>query len=337
MDTIMDIYITLDYELFLGEACGTPENCLIKPMDRLCRIADEFHFKYIIFVDASYLLRMHQLRNQYPEVLEEFNLVANHVKKLANEGHDIQLHFHPQWLYSAWGGNEKRWLLDRTHYKLSDMPYEDVAKYLPEAKDLLDSIIGYKTTAYRAGGFCLDSFERYRDLFLQLGLVIDSSVARGQFVKSPIHYYDYRNVPKKQIYYFNTSIKKEVIDGPFKELSISSTQWNPFYFAFKIRNRRMAFEEIEATADGRGISDGKILYWERIKKMFRPSVATVSIDGGETVLLGIHLLEHVKRGEKEMIIIGHPKFVSKSSADNIFAFLKQNQNILTIKTTCDLL
>ncbi len=31
----MNVYFTLDYELFLGEKTGTPENCLIRPMDEL--------------------------------------------------------------------------------------------------------------------------------------------------------------------------------------------------------------------------------------------------------------------------------------------------------------
>ena len=202
----MNIYLTLDYELFLGEKTGTPENCLIRPMNELCKVSDNRNFKYIIFVDASYLLRMKQLKDKYLEVDRQYKLVCDHVQYLSSQGHDIQLHFHPQWLYSTWNDETNQWMMDRCHYKLSDLPYEQAKSSLLEAKTLLDSIVGYKTIAFRAGGFCLDSFHEFKELFKNLDIKVDSSVARHMFVSSPVHSFDYRKIPDDQIYKFSNSI-----------------------------------------------------------------------------------------------------------------------------------
>ena len=86
----MNIFITLDYELFLGIETGTPENCLVRPMEELCKVADKHSFKYVIFVDAAYLLRMKQLKDNHPQLEKDYQLVSNHVRILAGQGHDIQ-------------------------------------------------------------------------------------------------------------------------------------------------------------------------------------------------------------------------------------------------------
>ena len=41
----MDIYLTLDYELFFGEQSGTPEHCIIKPTQDLLSILDPLDIK----------------------------------------------------------------------------------------------------------------------------------------------------------------------------------------------------------------------------------------------------------------------------------------------------
>lgn len=329
----MNLYITLDYELFLGEKTGTPENCLIKPMNELCKVAEKHNFKFVIFVDATYLLRMCQLKSKFIGVERQYILVCDHVKSMAKQGHDIQLHFHPQWLYSEWDENACQWKMDREHYKLSDLPIKEAISSLREAKNLLDEIIGYKTKAFRAGGFCLDSFYEYKVIFKELGIKIDSSVARKTRISSPIHSYDYRNIPQEQIYNFNNSIKCMDEQGEFVELSISSFKWSALSYYLRIRPQRECKQAKLSYKDGRGISDGKQSFIGKILNMLRSKYYLASIDGNWSNILEIYMNESEKKGLKELILIGHPKNASDLSIANLSDFIEKNKENITIKTT----
>lgn len=328
----MNIYLTLDYELFLGENTGTPENCLIRPMDELCRVADKHNFKFIIFVDATYLLRMHQLKADYSTVNHQYELVSNHVRNLANMGHDVQFHFHPQWLYSTWDDESGRWKMDREHYKLSDLSLDDAKKSLREAKALLDTIVGYKTSAFRAGGFCLDSFQEYKEVFTEIGLRIDSSVARMSCVKSPVHSYDYRNIPAEQIYKFNDSIKEKDFRGSFVELSISSYRWNAIEYFSKIRPIRTSKKPSVIYQDGNAISDGKISVINRVVSTLKPRWYLASIDGEWSNLFDVYYEYAKKKGWSEIVLIGHPKNATDISVSNLDSFISMHNELL-IKTS----
>lgn len=54
----MNLFFTLDYELHMGEETGTPMECLIQPMNALCDTVEKYGVRFVIFVDAAYLLRL---------------------------------------------------------------------------------------------------------------------------------------------------------------------------------------------------------------------------------------------------------------------------------------
>jgi len=332
----MKLFLTLDYELFLGKKSGTPENCLIRPMEELCRVAEKHDIKYVIFVDAAYLMRMQQLRSKYVEVERQYTLVCNHVRSLAERGHDVQLHFHPQWLYSGWDESEHQWKMDRDHYKLSDLAYDEAKSALTESKKILDGIIGYNTTAFRAGGFCLDDFTTYRSIFKELGIIVDSSVARQQFVSSPIHYYDYRNIPSEQVYRFDRSIKEMDGNGEFVELSISSVKWSFLNYYLRIRPVRANFAPSTVYKDGEGIIDDNSGSLKKYRQIFGTKNIISSIDWEWSNLLTVFYRYAERNKQKELVFLGHPKNASDLSISNLNAFLTNTTGI-EVKTTKSLI
>lgn len=335
----MDIYITLDYELFLGDKTGTPMNCLVRPMNELCKVAEKHHFKMVVFVDATYLLRLSQYKANIPSLQSDYELVVNHIKYLVKQGHDLQLHFHPQWLYSEWDEKANRWNMDRDHYKLSDLSLEEVQKSLKDAKYLLDEILGYHTFAYRAGGFCLDSFSEYKEIFKELGLRVDSSVARYLHVDSPVHSYDYRSIPANSIYNFEDSIKNEDIKGSFKELSISAFKMSSFNYIRNIRMQRgKDYHPSLVYKDGTGIVDyrnsSRLKEW--LMKLFSTMVQIASIDGVNSTLLDFYYTQTTKKAGTPLVLIGHPKGASDTSISNVDSFFNRYGSVLNVKTTRDL-
>lgn len=322
----MDIYITLDYELFLGDKTGSPENCLIKPMNSLINLAVNEGIRYTIFVDATYLLRLYELMDANPILKSHYEMVVKNIQDCVKNGHDIQLHIHPQWVYSKWDTKENEWIMDKDHYKLSDLSLYEARELLKKSKHILDSIVGYKTTSFRAGGFCLDNFSEYKDMFHELGLNIDSSVARDQYVESKIHYYDYRNIPTKQIYNFSDSIKKENDKGNFIELSISSFSCSKLYYFFRVRKLRKNYNPSVVYKDGESISDGGSVLGGRIKKLLKNYSTICSIDAAASCYLNEYYKGIVKNGLGELILIGHPKHASNESIKNLKQFLHDHKS-----------
>lgn len=212
----MDIIITLDYELFLNDITGTVNNCLIKPMQEIQKVCDKHNVKLTIFVDAAYLYRLTELKDSYNSLSEDYDTVVQNIKWLISLGHDVQLHIHPQWYYSEYDGKE--WIIDWNHYKLSDMPSDVAFEKFGKSKELLDSIIGYKTTLFRAGGYSIQDFD-YQQCFKKFGIIGDSSVLPGCKVISKTHSYDYVDSPLYP-YPFN-DINSPSTEGSFMELPIS--------------------------------------------------------------------------------------------------------------------
>lgn len=336
----MRIFLTLDYELYLGANTGSPENCLVRPMDELCRVSDLYGFRYVIFVDAAYILRLSQLSIKYPQLAKDYEMVTQNIKKLVNLKHDVQLHFHPQWLHSEYDQINKKWILNKMPYKLSDMKDDEVFSSFHEAKELLDQLAGYKTYAFRAGGYCLTSFEKYKELFLREGITIDSSVARGLSESTSIHAYDYRKVPEGTIYRFDDNVCVENTNGKFTELSISSVHWRGLHYMFLVRPRMMAYHPKVVYGDGQSIIDvptnkSKGTFAAKIGKFFNPYQNLVCIDEIRSCQLEYIYNNFKKRGEKDLVLIGHPKAASDRSVKNLEAFVACCKNDI-ICTTKDL-
>ncbi len=328
----MNLFITLDYELFLGTSTGTVENCLIKSMDAMCEVAEKYGFKYIIFVDAAYLLRLRQLKDSSESILKQYELVVHHIQDLAKRGHDIQLHFHPQWLYSEWDDMKEVWKMDKDHYKLSDMPLEDARCRLKEAKELLEQIVRKKIIAFRAGGFCHESFSELKDVFYRMGVIVDSSVLRNKCFISSVHSYDYRVIPQQQIYCFENSIKEVSPKGSFVELSISSFYWSPIRYFSCIRPIRIRFSPRINYGDGSRVSDGKRSPISSIRDVLSRRYYHASIDGEWSNLLDVYYNDAKNNNWKELILIGHPKNASDLSVKNLDKFFSSHPQVRVLTT-----
>ena len=214
----MKAYITLDYELFMGSKVGTVENCLIKPMNALTEMLDKYDIKCNVFVDAAYLLRLYQLKED-KGVNEQFQLVTQHIQRLSKQGHAIQLHFHPQWLYSKY---EDGWIMDFEHYKISDMPLEDIKALIPQAIELLQSYSCNKLIAFRAGGYSFPNELYFYDILRKYEIDIDTSVLKGAKVRSKYQFYNYTHIPNYSPYHFDKNLSVEDKEGYFTEYPIST-------------------------------------------------------------------------------------------------------------------
>jgi len=62
----MNIYLTLDYEIYFGENHGTVEKCIIYPTSELIRIAEKHNVRFSFFVDCGFILKLDEFRKKFP-------------------------------------------------------------------------------------------------------------------------------------------------------------------------------------------------------------------------------------------------------------------------------
>src|SRR5690606_34558441 len=114
----MNIYISLDSELFFGSQSGSVEKCIIEPTETLLEIVNPYNIKFVCFVDAGYLCALERFKDKYPQLNDDYQKVSKQVRGLAREGHGIELHIHPHWEDTIYDG--EKWIFDTSRYKLSD-------------------------------------------------------------------------------------------------------------------------------------------------------------------------------------------------------------------------
>ena len=314
----MDIVFTLDYELFLNDMTGTVNNCLIKPMQEIQKICNKHNFRFTIFVDAAYLYRLIELKNDCPSLEEDYKTVTENIKWLVGLGHDIQLHIHPQWYYSNYDGKE--WTLDWDHYKLSDMPRDYAFEMFGKSKDLLDSIIGYKTTLFRAGGFSIQDFD-YTACFKQYGIIGDSSVLPKCKVRQKTHSYDYKKLTA-HVYKFTENIELEQENGVFWEFPISIS--GPVNFIKYL----LVKERWESKTENRWGDGGDKPFPSLIAK-FKAKIHSFNIfkypfaDIDNQCFFWLDDIYNYSKRYDYMTILGHPKNISSSSLIYLDEFINR--------------
>ena len=311
----MTILLTLDYELFLNDYTGTVENCLIKPMKEFCNLCKRKGISSTIFVDAAYIYMLQKCKDIYPNLARDYNNVISNIRLLHSEGHDIQLHIHPQWYYSSYDGHS--WQLDWKHYKLSDIPKEEAFSLFKESKDLLDSIIGKKTNAFRAGGYSIQDFDYY-NCFKLNGIIADSSVLTGSKVKHHTHSYDYIKAPVNY-YRFSSDICTRDSNGSFYEFPIASGK-RQFIFDYLNKKRKALRNNAKNWGDGgdkplKGVK--RILRILKSFQLFKLPHATIDYQS----YYHLNPIYCMYKREGVMTVIGHPKNFSISSLEYLEKFI----------------
>lgn len=326
----MNIFLTFDYELFFGPETGTVEKCMIEPTKRLLELAGK-NVRMVFFVDVGFLVAMERYAVQYPEMGSILNKVRFQVKQLVDRGHDVELHIHPHWEKAQYV--DGKWVIDAMgSYRMNDFSADEQNQLFNTYKSYLDELVGYKTSAYRAGGWCIQPFHPMKDLFLSEGIKFDSSVMPGVKYESEHYKFDFSRAPGKCSYRFDTDVLVEEMDGPFTELPISTWKYTPsFFWNLYVRGRM-------APSRHKMIGDGQFIPQPGRKKQGLTSGALnhVSCDGYYASVLLKSYKSFIKQGRENMVIIGHPKGMTEYSFAALESFMNEVRKEASFKTFKDL-
>ena len=315
----MNIYITLDYEIYFGENHGTVEKCVIYPTSELIRIAEKQNVRFCFFVDSGYILKLDEFRKKYPQLEKDYLAITEQIKYLSDTGHDIQLHIHPHWEDSYFNG--ERWIIDIKRYKLIDFNETEIGDIVYRYKKVLVGLTGKEIFAFRAGGWCLQPFSKLKKAFKQNNITLDSSVFRNGFYSSENYAYDFRDAPDKDIYRFEDEPAKENTKGYFTELPISAIRNSPlFFWKLFLLGRKNPYLH-KPLGDGRPMPAPG----QRKKMLTQYTNCTVCTDGYNAHLLQRALKNLQKKKFEQMVVIGHPKALSRYSIQKLEEFIVNNK------------
>lgn len=304
------LILSQDYELFFHRS-GTVERCLFEPCDALLGMADTLGLKITFFVDAGMILSMQR------HAVATADRVRTHVASLAAAGHEIALHVHPHWEDTHLV--DGAWDFSSTRFQLRDFSDQEAAEIVASYASCLGDLAGQSPTSYRAGGFCVEPFEKIRTALLDAGISIDSSVVPGARVRGADKGFDFRGAPTEEEWWFfdeSPAIPKE--RGPFLELPIP-TQTLPRFYYWKLIPAKVLKRPADNFGDGYAKKPGTKEIFRRLAGLSRR--AEMSIDYAQVDYL--LAARNLRKRRKLLQLMGHPKMISPHSLDVLQDYVAQ--------------
>lgn len=202
------LLLTNDYEVF-GNGRGEVESLLVKPTQDLAATLGRWGCPQTLFVDVVEYWRFRQAEDggRFGLGYRSATLIEEQLQHAILEGHDVQLHVHPQWL-TAEPITATEWRVNIAHWRTSAAPHGlghwadrlSLRGMLSEGKRTLESILrpaksDYSCIAFRAGGYCIQPERKVLQAIRESGLRIESSVCPGRYLARAPAYFDFRQAP----------------------------------------------------------------------------------------------------------------------------------------------
>lgn len=310
------LILSTDYELFFHRS-GTVQRCLIDPAERLLEFTARHGMKMTFFVDTGMLRCLDRHAASHPALAKEADTIRAQLRRLSRAGHELGLHIHPHWEDTRLVDDS--WDFSNTRYRLDMFSDEDVASLLEANFELLQALSDEPVVSYRAGGFCVDPFERIAPIFSRLGITIDSSVVPGAKLTDAEKGFDFSKTPDEAYWDFEHSAATATSGGTFREVAITPLRVGRFYFWGRLLNRLGGSQGGEHFGDGISKAIGRA---EVLRRLFgRSLVSELSMDDAKA-----QLLRHAYTSQPDRRVwhvMGHPKLLSERSLECLQAFAAQ--------------
>ena len=318
------LILTVDYELF-GNGSGCLEACVLQPSGQIMNIVEPFKAPVTFFVEALEFMALSRELND--------NRAPQQLKQALQQGHDMQLHIHPQWINPVYDSSNN-WQVDNTRWRIGDLGGNEAYDVLQQAKSWLETEIAentsnYRCLAFRAGGWCIQPSSHIIQSLLELGFALDSSVAPGQWRAGKGEWSDFRRAPDLPIWKVRQDVLNVATDGLY-EVPIACGNIGLWQHARSLLSRQ--FKPAGSTAPGcngsyLGPHKGLYNHW-RAKAIRMMQIGNVMLDFSnmrEAELIDItrqwirrykHTLQPIP-----VVAIAHTKNFTPESARALKAYL----------------
>ena len=240
----VDLILTADYEVW-GNGDGCVEKCVIDPSEKMMAIAEKHGARITFFLDICEYWAFEQVESsgRFNGKYKPATLIKDQLQDAVARGHDVQLHFHPQWLNYTFISNHK-WNLDFRYWRLPEVDNyhtEDwnVEKLFIEGVNSLEELFrpvksDYKVHTFRAGAWCIQPENSILNAIKKTGILVDSTVAPGRKDDTLPNYYDFFKTPEETSWKIGKKVNESGASG-ILEIPISTARLSSFeslYFKF---------------------------------------------------------------------------------------------------------
>jgi len=152
MKPTIHLALTHDWEL-RGDGSGDIEQIQFAPLRTLLAIYRKHDVRTTFLPDLMQQIRFRELESEHPKLKSLADKWDEHVREAFRQGHDIQLHLHPQWRDGRYGNG--RWHLNGD-WSILNYNHDAAYAMLAAGKDYLENLLrpinpSYLCLAFRAG------------------------------------------------------------------------------------------------------------------------------------------------------------------------------------------
>lgn len=342
------LIFTLDYELY-GNGSGNVFTHIIEPTNKILEIADKYNAKITFFFEVVeyWKLKEEWGKGNYMGYTENpIIAMEEQLKHAYSNGHDIQLHIHPQWVDAKW--DKGKWTVNNKQWRLGE--YEGVGEdsllsIIKRGKETIESIIGnsYKCQAIRAGGYNAQPSDKIIAAMKECGLKADSSLVPGAKESGSLSRYNYTHIPNNLGFWYcqndfenQTNDKTGLLELPIVAFPIIRLQKYLSKDRIKslLQNRKSAQEAFEAKTNTNAKSNGLL---SKFKYFFEKESQTWDFCLFSKGMHRKFLQQISKQKDRNVfVLVGHPKsFVSGNGFEYVLDKTKKEYRFINISTFLD--
>ncbi len=336
------LIFTTDYEIF-GNGSGCVEKCMIEPTERMTTILENHGATLTLFVDVCEYWAFEKEFAKGNLKKDWAGMIRAQLQDLAKRGHDVQLHFHPQWLDYSFDGI--RWTLNYDLWRIGKLKYEDLEfpdrglkKLFGRGKKTLETIItpvkkDYSCHIFRAGAWSMQPEKDVLKALAENGFDIDSTVASGLAFQDDYTFYDFTNSPNEPYWKIEDSLNSISGNGKIKEVPIFTTKMSlPKKLKFLGLKKKRSIPMKPRGCVGASIATegkGKLSKLAEVfaekRKMFTFGDATSFEEMTYFAERAIQRAKSSKNGLFPVVAISHPKtFANEQELSNFLEWVAKN-------------
>ena len=335
------IVLTLDYELY-GNGSGDVFKHIIVPTNKILKIAKKYNFHITFFFEVVEYWKLKKEWEQGNSMGYDANpivAIENQLKHAYQEGHDIQLHLHPQWVDAVYVNDH--WKVNLNEWRLGGYTREgdfSLICLLEKGKKTLENIIqpidpNYQCIALRAGGYNIQPSQEIVKAMRAAHIYVDSSIFPGGKECNMLSNYDYFDIPV-DVGFWNvgTELEKmgntEILELPI--VAFPLVRWKKYLTIERIKsllqNRKSAKDAFEAKTGG---EKGKL---EKIKFFFEEEWQTWDYCLFSKSMHRQFLKAIEKQNNRNVFtLVGHPKsYVSSKGLEYLLIRTQDKYSYITL-------
>ncbi len=245
-----------DWELS-GNGSGDIRELQFHPMRALVGLYHSFGIRGSFNAEMMQQLSFRRHQAGHPELKELADEWDENVRETLRQGHDVQLHIHPQWRHAEY--NNGAWRLTADWSILNYDP-DDAYEMMSAGKEYLERLLrpidpDYRCVSFRSGAWCIAPSPHLLGLLVKLGIVFDMSIVGGVRYETQNINLDYTNCEEDFLPYYPLMTDARQVSEKAEPIICVPT--NHFY-----GSRRQVFKHHLSKA------------WGQVKKRLAPSATS---------------------------------------------------------------